>query len=79
MVTGSTRGLGLAIVHVYACEGAEVVLCSRSLAELKQAVAEMTARHLVGARSQQRHRASAGRLCRWHAAYAQLFSAQFDA
>ncbi len=44
VVTGSTRGLGLAIAQAYAREGAEVMLCGRSPEELKQAVAEMAAR-----------------------------------
>lgn len=43
VVTGSTRGLGLAIARAYAREGAAVVLCGRSQQELEQAVAEMTA------------------------------------
>ncbi|HKS69880.1 MAG TPA: SDR family oxidoreductase [Ktedonobacterales bacterium] len=42
VVTGSTRGLGLAIARAYTREGAAVVLCGRSSAELEQAVAEMT-------------------------------------
>ena len=43
VVTGSTRGLGLAIARAYVREGAAVVLCGRSPAELEQAVAGMTA------------------------------------
>jgi glucose 1-dehydrogenase len=38
VITGSSRGLGLAIAHVYASEGASVVLASRSATVIQQAV-----------------------------------------
>ncbi len=44
VITGSTRGLGLAIARAYAREGAAVVLCGRSQTELEQAAAEISAR-----------------------------------
>ena len=44
VVTGSTRGLGLAIALVYAREGASVVLCGRSSDALKHAVTELNQR-----------------------------------
>ena len=42
VVTGSTRGLGLAIAQAYAREGASVVLCGRSSGALERAVMEIT-------------------------------------
>ncbi len=41
VVTGSTRGLGLAIARAYAREGADVVLCGRSQVALEHAVMEI--------------------------------------
>lgn len=44
VVTGSTRGLGLAIARAYAREGADVVLCGRSQVALTHAVLEIKQR-----------------------------------
>jgi NAD(P)-dependent dehydrogenase (short-subunit alcohol dehydrogenase family) len=44
VVTGSTRGLGLAIAQAYAREGADVVLCGRSQVALAHAVMEIKQR-----------------------------------
>ena len=44
VVTGSTRGLGLAIAQAYAREGAAVVLCGRSQKALHRAVMEIKER-----------------------------------
>jgi glucose 1-dehydrogenase len=38
VITGGTRGLGLAIAQAYACEGAAVVIASRSVRSVDQAV-----------------------------------------
>lgn len=44
VITGSTRGLGLAIARAYAAEGAAVVVSSRSAQAVEQTVAEFRAR-----------------------------------
>ncbi|MCX6030888.1 MAG: SDR family NAD(P)-dependent oxidoreductase [Chloroflexi bacterium] len=43
VITGGTRGLGLAIAKAAAAEGARVVIGSRSAASVERAVAELTA------------------------------------
>jgi NAD(P)-dependent dehydrogenase (short-subunit alcohol dehydrogenase family) len=48
VITGGTRGLGLAIAQAYAAEGAAVVVASRSSSGVDQAVARLTA---TGARA----------------------------
>ena len=39
IVTGSTSGIGIGIAHVYAAEGAKVIVCGRRV-EKGEAVAE---------------------------------------
>ena len=43
IVTGAGRGLGRAIALCLAEEGADVVVCSRTLAEVEDVAKEMTA------------------------------------
>ncbi len=43
VITGSTRGLGLAIARLYAAEGAAVVISSRTPSAVEKTVAEFTA------------------------------------
>jgi NAD(P)-dependent dehydrogenase (short-subunit alcohol dehydrogenase family) len=45
VVTGGSRGLGLAIANRFAASPAKLVLCSRNLAELQQAQATLLAKH----------------------------------
>jgi NAD(P)-dependent dehydrogenase (short-subunit alcohol dehydrogenase family) len=44
VITGGTRGLGLAIAQAFAAEGASVVVASRSSASVEAAVVDITAR-----------------------------------
>jgi 3-oxoacyl-[acyl-carrier protein] reductase len=41
IVTGSSRGIGLAIAHALAAEGCRVTLCARTEARLRQAASEV--------------------------------------
>ena len=45
LITGGGRGIGKAIAHAFAREGAKLALCARSADELKQTVAELRALH----------------------------------
>ena len=41
VVTGSSRGIGLAISHALAAEGCRVTLCARTESRLRDAAAEV--------------------------------------
>jgi 3-oxoacyl-[acyl-carrier protein] reductase len=44
LVTGGTRGIGLAIAEAFVAEGADVALCARDGAAVEQTVADLTKR-----------------------------------
>jgi 3-oxoacyl-[acyl-carrier protein] reductase len=50
VVTGGTRGIGLAIAQTFVDEGAEVAICARDGALVEQTVAELQKRATGGAR-----------------------------
>jgi 3-oxoacyl-[acyl-carrier protein] reductase len=50
IVTGGSRGLGLAIARALASEGSHVVICARGEKRLKEATAELSATAAAGAR-----------------------------
>src|SRR5262249_11483289 len=45
VITGGSKGIGLALAHAFAEEGAEVVICSRTQAALAAAAGEVRRRH----------------------------------
>ena len=50
LVTGASKGIGRASAEALAEEGVDVVLVSRTAADLEQARAEIAAKHNVGVR-----------------------------
>lgn len=51
IVTGASRGLGLAAAKALAAEGANVVICARGEEQLQKAVNEILQHALSGARA----------------------------
>lgn len=47
LVTGASRGIGLAIAHALAAEGAQLAICSRTQADLERAASELEGAHDV--------------------------------
>lgn len=47
VVTGASKGIGLAAAHAYAAEGCHIVLAARDPARLEAAAAEVRSRHQV--------------------------------
>jgi NAD(P)-dependent dehydrogenase (short-subunit alcohol dehydrogenase family) len=45
LVTGSSKGIGLAIAHAFAAEGANIVICAREPATLENAAGEIRRQH----------------------------------
>lgn len=52
IVTGSSRGIGLAAAQALVAEGAHVVVCARGLEQLDRAVAQLRASAVNGARAE---------------------------
>ena len=42
LITGGSRGLGLAMAREFACHGARLALCARDLDELRDVIREVT-------------------------------------
>jgi NAD(P)-dependent dehydrogenase (short-subunit alcohol dehydrogenase family) len=45
LITGGSKGIGLALAHAFAAEGAEIVICARDAANLERAAGEVGRRH----------------------------------
>jgi NAD(P)-dependent dehydrogenase (short-subunit alcohol dehydrogenase family) len=45
LITGGSKGIGLAIAHAFAAEGASIVLCARDPAVLEKAAGEVRRKH----------------------------------
>lgn len=74
LVTGGSQGLGLGIAKLLASQGANVVICSRTEAKLRTAVAEIEVRHPHAVYSHQAQRVSTAQQIRYVAADVSRFS-----
>jgi NAD(P)-dependent dehydrogenase (short-subunit alcohol dehydrogenase family) len=45
LITGGSKGIGLALAHAFAAEGANVVICARDAATLERAAGEVRRKH----------------------------------
>ena len=45
LITGGSKGIGLAVAHAFAAEGAGIVIASRNQAMLEQAAGEVRRKH----------------------------------
>jgi 3-oxoacyl-[acyl-carrier protein] reductase len=45
LITGGSKGIGLAAAHAFAAEGAEIIICARDAANLGTAAGEVSRRH----------------------------------
>ncbi|MFQ5542229.1 MAG: SDR family NAD(P)-dependent oxidoreductase, partial [Candidatus Binatia bacterium] len=60
VVTGASRGLGKAIAHTLAAEGAALALCSRAEKDIKETAQEISSRHGVKVHGEARDLLSPG-------------------
>src|SRR5262249_21138741 len=69
VITGGSKGIGLALAHAFAEEGAEVVICSRTQAALAAAAGEVRRRHNAKVTTHAANLADAGERACLHRAF----------
>jgi len=69
LITGGSKGIGLAIAHAFAAEGADVIICSRSEANLAQAAGEVRRKHNAKVMVHATDLGAAGQRTRLHLAF----------
>jgi NAD(P)-dependent dehydrogenase (short-subunit alcohol dehydrogenase family) len=69
LVTGGSKGIGLAVAHAFAAEGAEIVLASRDKGVLEAAAGEVRRKHNAKVATHPADLSNAGERARMHAAF----------
>ena len=69
LITGGSKGIGLALAHAFAEEGAEVVICSRTQTALAAAAGEVRRKHNAKVTTHATDLANAGQRADLHRAF----------
>jgi len=69
LVTGGSKGIGLALAHAFAAEGASIVICARDKTALGKAAGELRRKHNAKVTDHSADLADAGQRVRLHQAF----------
>jgi 3-oxoacyl-[acyl-carrier protein] reductase len=69
LITGGSKGIGLALAHAFAAEGANIIIVSRDKATLESAAGEVARRHNAGTTAHAADLADAAQRRRLHEAF----------
>jgi NAD(P)-dependent dehydrogenase (short-subunit alcohol dehydrogenase family) len=72
LITGGSKGIGLAIAHAFAAEGAEIVIASRDQGTLEKAAGEIRRKHNAKVSAHAADLSDAGQRQRLHQAFPEM-------